>query len=223
MARPTYVAAQHMLENIHLIERFASKKSKDEVLGDPVLSAAVFRWIECISEASRSIPPEVKADYPAVPWHDIATIGNELRHRYDGVNDTIIWRVVTVDAPALKPTIVEMIEKTRDIVAVLDPLVPPRKLPKLADEEIAARLLPGVSRDSIVREHTALQKRVAAYVSSPSVKLVAAFNGPAEQLPQILGADKALRDEVFRLVSSFSRRFSETDATAARQTPNGLC
>ncbi len=54
---------------------------------------ATERGIEIISEASRHIPPEMKAKFPDIPWREIAAIGNLLRHEYAKVDDRIIWNV----------------------------------------------------------------------------------------------------------------------------------
>ncbi|WP_426237452.1 DUF86 domain-containing protein [Pararhizobium sp. DWP1-1-3] len=39
---------------------------------------------------------------PEVPWPQVRTIGNVLRHEYHGLSDRIIWGVVTDELPALK-------------------------------------------------------------------------------------------------------------------------
>ncbi|MBM3952044.1 MAG: DUF86 domain-containing protein [Rhodospirillales bacterium] len=51
---------------------------------------ATERGIEIISEASRHLPSETKARFPAIPWPEIAAIGNLLRHEYAKVDDRII-------------------------------------------------------------------------------------------------------------------------------------
>lgn len=70
---------------------------------------AVERCIEIISEASRHIPNELIAQHPQIPWSDIRTIGNRLRHEYDRVDDLIIWKTATASMPELKPVIAAMI------------------------------------------------------------------------------------------------------------------
>jgi uncharacterized protein with HEPN domain len=52
---------------------------------------AVERGIEIISEASRHLPDELKAQYPQVYWQEIAAIGNLLRHEYGRIDDRIMW------------------------------------------------------------------------------------------------------------------------------------
>lgn len=43
----------------------------------------------------------MKARHPEVPWHNVAGIGNVLRHEYYSVNLDIIWRIATRDLQPL--------------------------------------------------------------------------------------------------------------------------
>jgi uncharacterized protein with HEPN domain len=51
---------------------------------------AVERGIEIISEASRHLPEELKAQYPQIYWQEIAAIGDLLRHEYGRIDDRIM-------------------------------------------------------------------------------------------------------------------------------------
>ena len=66
------------------------------------------RSIEIVSEATRHIPDHLKANYPDIPWREIAGIGNILRHDYDRVDDRILWEIVTVHFAALRPVIIRI-------------------------------------------------------------------------------------------------------------------
>jgi len=68
----------------------------------------VERCIEIVSEATRHIPNDLKSGYPEIPWHQIAGIGNVLRHDYDLVDQRLIWEVATVHFPRLRAVIVEL-------------------------------------------------------------------------------------------------------------------
>src|SRR5450432_2902150 len=83
------------------------------------LQRAVERGLEIISEASRSLPDEMKAMAPSVPWPAIAGIGNILRHEYQRVEPTIVWNIVEDHLMALRLAI-ELISaslETRDAEA----------------------------------------------------------------------------------------------------------
>jgi uncharacterized protein with HEPN domain len=75
------------------------------------LPRTIERCIEIVSEATRHIPADTKLRYPAIPWHQIAGIGNILRHNYDIVDDRIIWEVATIHFPRLRTVVVEIISQ----------------------------------------------------------------------------------------------------------------
>lgn len=70
----------------------------------------VERCIEIVSEASRHLPDELRAQYPEIPWRSIRDIGNVLRHGYAVVDNEMIWQVATVHLPTLKSTLMRMRE-----------------------------------------------------------------------------------------------------------------
>jgi uncharacterized protein with HEPN domain len=67
-----------------------------------VTRKAVERCVEIISEASKHIPDEIKAQHPTTPWRSIQHIGYVLRHEYSRVDDLVVWRVATMALPELK-------------------------------------------------------------------------------------------------------------------------
>jgi uncharacterized protein with HEPN domain len=82
-----------------------------EVLGDLSIEALEADWqrhwllqrgIEIISEASRHLPPALKARHPEIPWQKVAGIGNVLRHGYEDVAAPILWKLVREDLPPLE-------------------------------------------------------------------------------------------------------------------------
>jgi uncharacterized protein with HEPN domain len=67
------------------------------------------RAIQIVSEAARTLPPELRARYPDVPWTDIIAIGNPLRHEYHRVDDKALWETATNDLPKLQPILLRML------------------------------------------------------------------------------------------------------------------
>jgi uncharacterized protein with HEPN domain len=61
-----------------------------------------------VSEAVRHIPDAERVKHKDVPWRNIITIGNKLRHEYQRVDPDIIWEIAQVHLPALRP-VIEMI------------------------------------------------------------------------------------------------------------------
>jgi uncharacterized protein with HEPN domain len=111
--RSQFVRLSDILENIDAVTEMIEGVELGSYRGDLKLRRAVERCVEIISEASRHIPPRLKADYPDHPWDEIAAIGNLLRHHYERVDDLIMWKIATQSLPQLRPTIVAMIEKAK--------------------------------------------------------------------------------------------------------------
>ena len=55
---------------------------------------AVVRCLEIISEASRRLPPELKARYPQLQWSNMAGAGSVYRHQYHEVEDGVLWQTI---------------------------------------------------------------------------------------------------------------------------------
>jgi uncharacterized protein with HEPN domain len=65
-----------------------------EFAEDRMVFYAVTRCLEIISEASRSLTPEIRHRNPNIPWRDIRDAGNIYRHAYDGVQERIVFETV---------------------------------------------------------------------------------------------------------------------------------
>jgi len=108
MERAALPAIEDILDAITGIEQATAGKTFDEFESDWLLRRGVERGIEIISEASRRIPAALKSTRPEVPWRDVETIGNILRHEYHTVSSPIIWDVVQTDLPQLRAAIEAM-------------------------------------------------------------------------------------------------------------------
>ena len=78
---------RHMLDAPIAAERLTAGKSIEDYRADPDLAAAVERYLERLSEASRHVPQDLKDKHPVIDWRGVADIGNVLRHAYDQVSD----------------------------------------------------------------------------------------------------------------------------------------
>lgn len=92
---------EQMAREIAAARRLATVHTRESLFADEVALAALERFVERISEASRRLDPTLKRHEPTIPWADIAGIGNVLRHNYDGVNPVLLWNILTDDLPEL--------------------------------------------------------------------------------------------------------------------------
>ena len=98
-----------ILREVRLARALAARHSPESFAADEVAVAALERFVERISEASRRVDAGLKACEPGIPWQDIAGIGNILRHDYDSVDLVILWNIATRDLPALEAAVVRLL------------------------------------------------------------------------------------------------------------------
>jgi len=83
----------------------------DQLLADSLRLAAFERFLEIISEASRHVPLEWKQTHGAqVPWQNIASIGNVLRHAYPEINYGVLWDIKEVHLAQLELAVQAMLD-----------------------------------------------------------------------------------------------------------------
>jgi uncharacterized protein with HEPN domain len=67
-----------------------------------------------ISEAARKLGAEAETLVPSQPWPEIRGIGNVLRHEYDGVDPSTVWRIIdSGDLASLKHAVCEAVKSLR--------------------------------------------------------------------------------------------------------------
>lgn len=98
----------HMLAALDDIAALTERFTISDVRTSSLARAALERFFEVVSEASRHIPDDLKAEAPMVPWRENAALGNVIRHAYDGVDCDQLWFLATVEAPALRTMVVAM-------------------------------------------------------------------------------------------------------------------
>lgn len=111
MSREVSFYITHMLESIDHIEQFVSGVDKEGFMGNVEKQAAVVRMLSIMGEASKSVPNEVRARYPDVPWKRITSMRDILVHGYFKVDLDLVWSVVTEDLGPLKRRLREVLGK----------------------------------------------------------------------------------------------------------------
>jgi uncharacterized protein with HEPN domain len=86
---------------------------------------AIERGTEIISEATRHLPEQWLAEYPAISWLEIKAIGNRLQLKYRRVDDKIMWNIDTQSVRQLRPAVIEMHERIADEMKPAPPRAPP--------------------------------------------------------------------------------------------------
>lgn len=84
-------------------------KSFEQVQAESATRAAFERFLEILSEASRHIPDNWKREYAAIPWRQVADLGNHLRHAYHRSDAEALWSIYEDDLDPLEAAIDAML------------------------------------------------------------------------------------------------------------------
>ena len=91
------------------LEALTAGKTFEEYSADWGTRDAVERNLERVSEASRHIPSDLKAQHQGIPWRAVAGPGNILRHDDPRVTDPRVRQIVSRDLPPLKSAVEAML------------------------------------------------------------------------------------------------------------------
>jgi len=101
----------HMLDMARKAVSKTQGLSRGAYDADENLRLALIHLIQVIGEAARQVSREFSVGHPEIQWADIIGMRHKVVHDYLGVDEDIVWQVVTEDLPKL--------------VAALEPIVPP--------------------------------------------------------------------------------------------------
>lgn len=81
-----------IIENGQAIARYTEGMDGTTFEEDSLVSDAVERCLERISEAVTKLGDQAAVLLPTQPWHKIRAFGNVLRHEYDDIIKDRLWR-----------------------------------------------------------------------------------------------------------------------------------
>lgn len=90
-----------ILQEIGYIEDYIKGQDFSRFYQDIMRVRATEKSLLNISEASRRLPQELK-DQEDIPWKQIYSFGNVLRHDYDSIDSEMLWKVCNRDLAPLK-------------------------------------------------------------------------------------------------------------------------
>jgi uncharacterized protein with HEPN domain len=85
-------------------------RSRTDLDDDPVLTAALERFVELIGEAASRLSRETRNANPQVQWREMIALRNRLVHGYFTVDLEILWNIVQDDIP----TLINALERSMD-------------------------------------------------------------------------------------------------------------
>jgi uncharacterized protein with HEPN domain len=91
----------HMLDMARKAVNKTHGLSRDSYDADENLRLALTHLIQIIGEAGRHVSQEFTDQHPEIPWTEIVGMRHKVVHDYLGVDEDIVWQVVTEDLPRL--------------------------------------------------------------------------------------------------------------------------
>lgn len=92
-----------LIESCENIVEFTKGMSYDDFSADKKTANAVIRCLEIVGEATKNLPLNFRANYPDIPWKQMAGMRDKLIHEYFGVDKQMIWQVVKKHIPQILP------------------------------------------------------------------------------------------------------------------------
>ncbi|KQC13995.1 MAG: DUF86 domain-containing protein [Methanothrix sp.] len=102
---------QDILDAIESAESFVADMDYDAFEADEKTNFAAVRALEIVGEASKKIPPDIRREYPDVPWREMAGMRDKLSHDYFGVNLQRVFETVRRDLPPLRASIKKIVDE----------------------------------------------------------------------------------------------------------------
>jgi len=104
----------HIRDNITLARRFVDGFEFERFRDDPLVFYGVVRALEIVSEASKRLPPTMKARHPEIAWKDVAGAGSVYRHDYEDVRQRDVWTTVQKHLPSLLAAVQEELRRLEE-------------------------------------------------------------------------------------------------------------
>jgi uncharacterized protein with HEPN domain len=81
--------------------RYSAGMNNIEFAGNELIRDAVLRNLEIIGEAAKHIPKGVRAEVPDIDWRRIVGFRDVVAHAYFGIDEAILWDIVSAKVPQL--------------------------------------------------------------------------------------------------------------------------
>lgn len=111
MSRHGLLYLEDILKCMNMIESYTHGLSFEDFNENQLVIDAVVRNLEVIGEASKFVSEDIKQRYSDVPWKSMIGLRNILIHEYFGIDEQIIWQIITSDFRKNKPIIEQIIKE----------------------------------------------------------------------------------------------------------------
>ena len=100
---------QHILEAISEIENYTDNTNIDTFFENSMMRFASIKQMEIIGEAANYLTEETTNKFFEIQWKQIIGLRNMLVHEYFGIDNDLIWQIISKDIPKLKIGVEEIL------------------------------------------------------------------------------------------------------------------
>jgi uncharacterized protein with HEPN domain len=108
VSRDVTLYLDDMVDACRRIARYGEGLNREALKAGTMAYDAIVRNLEILGEACKGVPAEVRARDEEVAWRRIAGLRDVLAHAYFGIDEDIVWNVVSVEVPALLPRLIAL-------------------------------------------------------------------------------------------------------------------
>lgn len=101
-SRDVRLFLQDMVTSCDRVLRYTEGMSRDAFFADTLVFDATMRNIEILGEACKQIPPDLREQYPDIPWRKMSGLRDIVIHHYFGIDENIVWDVICHQVPPLR-------------------------------------------------------------------------------------------------------------------------
>lgn len=105
MRRSDILLIKDMIKCINRIFMYIDVDDKSSFYNDSKTNDAVIRNLELMGEAANRISQDLKEKFTKIPWKDMYLLRNRAIHEYFGIDNDIIWTIITEN---LKNDLIEL-------------------------------------------------------------------------------------------------------------------
>lgn len=99
------IRLRHLREAANKAVQYSATATRADLDDNELLRLALTKLVEIVGEAAKHVSPELRAEYPNVPWAAAARMRDRLVHHYFDINLEVLWQTVTDDLPQLLTTL----------------------------------------------------------------------------------------------------------------------
>lgn len=101
----------HVADAIEEIKLYTQDTDFEKFADASMMKNACIRQLEIIGEAFSRISEEIKEKHDDIEWRQIVGLRNILIHQYFGVDDKILWDIISLDLVDLEEQVARVIKE----------------------------------------------------------------------------------------------------------------